>query len=78
MTTSRQDPRGSRNKDLRQATDEGLSYPVYMVQKHVSSKSYYSLGLGSSICQNQLEGFKIIMAAYDVSNPNYIRVHNLI
>ena len=26
---------------LRQDTDEGLSYPVYIVQKHVSSKSLH-------------------------------------
>ena len=31
-------PRGSKQTGLRQATDEGLSYPVYIVQKHVSSK----------------------------------------
>ena len=30
--------RGSKQTGLRQATDEGLSYPVYIVQKHVSSK----------------------------------------
>ena len=31
-------PRGSKQPGLQQATDEGLSYPVYIVQKHVSSK----------------------------------------
>ena len=31
-------PRGSKQTGIRQATDEGLSYPVYIVQKHVSSK----------------------------------------
>ena len=33
----RQDLRGSKQMGLRQAADEGLSYPVYIVQKHVSS-----------------------------------------
>ena len=32
----RQDLRGSKQAGLRQATDEGLSYPVHIVQKHVS------------------------------------------
>ena len=31
-------PRVSKQTGLRQAIDEGLSYPVYIVQKHVSSK----------------------------------------
>ena len=34
-----QDLRGSKQMGLQQATDEGQSYPVYIVQKHVSSKS---------------------------------------
>ena len=29
---------GSKQTGLRQATDEGLSYPVYIVQKQMSSK----------------------------------------
>ena len=31
-------PRGSKQTGLQQAPDEGLLYPVYIVQKHVSSK----------------------------------------
>ena len=34
-----QDLRGSKQMGLQQTTDEGQSYPVYIVQKHVSSKS---------------------------------------
>ena len=34
-----QDLRGLKQMGLQQATDEGQSYPVYIVQKHVSSKS---------------------------------------
>ena len=41
-------PRVSKQTGLRQATDEGLSYPVYIVQKPVSS-SCYSSDSGSTV-----------------------------